>query len=418
MITYEVVASDPEGSALSFSWTDNAGGLGTPVSGASSSRITWTAPSCVRASAPPTITATVTNAFHLTATQSFSVTGLPVCPPPSWASTGSLLTAEAGVTSTLLINGKVLVTGVDYASSPAPEQLYDPASGTWSATDSMGGDFCHPFSYTATRLQDGRVLVSGGYCGTKVLYDADSGTWSATGSIRTPRSAHSATLLPNGKVLVAGGYDGNSSGVFLETAEVYDPASGTWSATGSMSWRRTYHTATLLPDGRVLVVGGTGNHGSLLGADVYDPALGTWSAVGSMSTSRFGHTATLLPNGKVLIAGGSIYHSDSGYLASAEVFDPASNTFSIVGSMASPRRYHTATLLHDGRVLVAGGSNVNGSLATAEEYDPASGTWSTAPSMTRPRAGHRATRLLNGQVLIVGGVYTSGIPATAELYTP
>jgi hypothetical protein len=137
-----------------------------------------------------------------------------------------------------------------------------------------------------------------------------------------------------------------------------------------------------------------------------------------MSTTRFGHTATLLPNGKVLIAGGSIYHSDSGYLASAEVFDPASNTFSIVGSMASPRRYHTATLLHDGRVLVAGGSNVNGSLATAEEYDPASGTWSTAPSMTRPRAGHRATRLLNGQVLIVGGVYTSGIPATAELYTP
>ncbi len=416
VLTYEVVASDPEGSALSFSWADNAGALGSPTTDVSSSRITWTAPSCVRASAPPTITATVTNAFHLSSTRSFSVTGLPVCPPPSWASTGAMLMTRQNHTATLLPDGKVLVTGgYDGFSFTTMAEVYDPASGTWSATGAMASSH-YPY-YTATLLPDGKVLVTGGFGADAELYDAASGAWSATGFMTSPRLGHTATLLPNGKVLVAGGLDTSDSNKYphLATAEVYDPASGTWSATATMPWRRYYHTATLLPDGKVLVAGGTGRtDNTLAAAETYDPASGTWSTVGAMASPRSGHTATLLSNGKVLVAGGTDLN---GTLATAEVYDPASGTWSAVGAMASPRRNHTATPLHDGRVLVSGGSGSGGALAAAEEYDPASGTWSTAPAMASPRRNHTATRLRDGKVLVSGGD-NGGTPATAELYTP
>src|SRR5437773_2543511 len=126
-------------------------------------------------------------------------------------------------------------------------------------------------------------------------------TFGNTGSLDTGRYWHTATLLPNGKVLVAGGYDGGS---YLSSAELYHPATGTWSATGSLSTGRLVHTATLLPNGKVLVAGGIGNSGDLASAELYDPASGTWSATGSLSTARYVPTATLLPNGKVLVAGG------------------------------------------------------------------------------------------------------------------
>ncbi|MCY1041932.1 kelch-like protein [Corallococcus sp. bb12-1] len=407
-LTYEVVASDPEGSALTFSWEANTGSLGAPASDASHSRITWTAPSCV--SAPPSITATVTNAFHLAATRTFTVTGLPACTGGSWALTGSLAGPRANHTATLLPNGKVLVTGGTRTDTEvlATAELYDPATGTWSPTGSMADA---RGSHTATLLPDGKVLVVGGltsttFLATAELYDPATGTWSPTGSLQDRRSAHTATLLPDGKVLVAGGIS-NIGGPLR--VEVYDPATGTWSPTGAMVARRWAHTATLLSNGKVLVAGGFGPP-SQATAEVYDPATGTWSPTGSMTEARAFHTATLLPDGKVLVTGGlDIFDSE---LATAEVYDPATGTWSPIGSMAETRALHTATLLPDGTVLVA-------SDQMPQLYDPVTNTWSPAGSLVEPRSDQTATLLPNGQVLIAGGGGNTGFRlATAELYTP
>jgi hypothetical protein len=406
VLTYEVTASDAEDSALSFSWAANTGALGTPVHDASSSRITWTAPSCVAASAPPLITATVTNAFNLTTTKSFSVLGLPVCVPSRWASAGAMASPRRHHTATLLPNGKVLVAGGAGPQGPlATAELYDPASGTWSTTGSMHSA---RDSHTATLLPNGKVLVSPGFgpSDTAEVYDPASGTWSTTGLLVWRRSSSTATLLPNGKVLLAAG-EGSE---LLATAEVFDAAAGTgtWKATTSMAIPRYRHRATLLPNGQVLVTGGIHYTGPIVQPEKYDPASGTWSAAGSMTSARYDHTATLLPNGKLFVTGGGSWN---GALATAEVYDPASGTWSAAASMAEPRSEHTATLLPNGKLLVAGG-NV---LATAE-YDPASDTWSATASMAKPRFGHTATLLNNGKVLVVGG--TNGALSVAELYTP
>ena len=228
-------------------------------------------------------------------------------------------------------------------------------------------------------------------------------TFAPSASMSVGRSEHTAILLPNGKVLVVGGSDGALS---LATAELYDPANGTWTTTGSMSVaRRGLPTATLLPTGKVLVAGGS-NDTTLASAELYDPANGTWSSTGSLSAGRYGHTATLLKNGKVLVAGGN-------NLASAELYDPASGTWSSAGSMATVRSWHTATLLNDGKVLVAGGT-----LASAELYDPTSGTWSSTGNMGGFRYSHTATLLPDGKVLVTGGYSGGPSPRDDLLYDP
>jgi len=243
----------------------------------------------------------------------------------------------------------------------------------------------------------------------------DSGVFANTGSLATARRYHTATLLPNGKVLVAGGVN---SGNALVSAELYDPASGTWTATGSLATARYFHTETLLPNGKVLVAGGFDSSGSnaLASAELYDPASGTWTATGSLATARGGPTATLLPNGKVLVAGG--YDFGSGYFASAELYDPASGTWTATGSLVTARQIHTATLLTNGKVLVAGGGNNPTVVASAELYDPASGTWTATGSLATARSGHKATLLPNGKVLVAGGNDGSNALASAELYDP
>src|SRR5437868_7051110 len=233
-----------------------------------------------------------------------------------------------------------------------------------------------------------------------------------TGSLATARNGHTATLLPNGKVLVAGGQNGNS---ILTSAELYDPASGTWSATGSLATARAFHTATLLPNGKVLVAGGGNNS-----AELYDPASGTWSATGNLATARAFHTATLLLNGKVLIVAGQ-GNSAPFVLASAELYDPASGTWGATGNLAAARFGHTAALLPTGKVLGAGGEGrFQTVLASAELYDPASGTWSATGSLVFGRYLHIATLLPDGRVLIAAGVGPAGVQndvlASAELY--
>lgn len=290
------------------------------------------------------------------------------------------------------------------------------AAGTWIFNMGLSYRFyCH----TATLLPTGKVLVAGGYSknvdsiytsylNSAVLFDPGNGTWTATGTMAAARACQTATLLPNGKVLEAGGYTEDQ---VLNSAELYDPTTGAWSATGAMVETRTLHTATLLPNGKVLVTGGFNNI-SLNSAELYDPATGSWTPTGSMTTARYNHTATLLPNGLVLVAGGcdSWVHP----INSAELYNPATGAWTATGVISSLRWYHTATLLPNGQVLVAGGGN-----ASAELYDPATRTWTLTGSMSSSRVlGHTATLLPNGQVLVAGGFDGHQNLASAELYDP
>jgi hypothetical protein len=225
--------------------------------------------------------------------------------------------------------------------------------------------------------------------------------FTATGSMAIARTGHTATLLNTGKVLVAGGADNLVAGGADNSAELYDPATGLFTATGSMRKQRQYHSATLLNNstlpnyGKVLIVGPTDAT-----AELYDPAAGTFSATGSTMIPRSGNTATLLKTGKVLLAGGPD--------ATAELYDPATGTFKATGSMTASRSGHTATLLRDGHVLIAGGAT----LASAELYDPVSGTFTATGSMSEARSGHTATLLADGTVLVAGP------DGTAEQYSP
>ena len=234
---------------------------------------------------------------------------------------------------------------------------------------------------------------------------SEEATWAVTGNLNIPRFGHTATLLANGKVLVVGGSDG--SGNPLDSAELYDPDTGTWTVTGRPNAAHVGHTATLLPNGQVLVVGGVNIVNSLDNAELYDPGAGTWSRTSSPTTYRFDHTATLLQTGKVLVAGGS------GYLGPAALYDPVTSTWSETGGLITPRALHQATLLQDGRVLVTGGSNDADymfPLSDAELYDPAAGTWSSASSLNTARDLHSATLLPDGRVLVAGGNGPPEIP--------
>jgi WD40 repeat protein len=231
-----------------------------------------------------------------------------------------------------------------------------------------------------------------------------------------PRSGHSATLLPDGKVLIAGGMRRNQD--FYKSAELYDPATGKFLPTGEMNERRVGQVAVLLPSGKVLVAGGWVGHGGTDSVELYDPATGKFTLIAKMTSPRGRPSATLLTNGDVLIAGGEKRDNES--LASAEIFHASTLTFQSTGAMHHARISHTATLLKDGRVLIAGGYG-DGVEAGAELYDPKSGAFTATGNMGTARCKHTAGLLPDGRVLIAGGSDTRGWDRnlnTAETYDP
>ncbi|CAF0906873.1 unnamed protein product [Adineta steineri] len=284
--------------------------------------------------------------------------------------------------------------------------------------------------HKASVLSNGKVLVTGGFHGPNALnsaqlYDPSTGTWVTTSSMNDGRHLHTASVLSNGKVLVTGGF---SSGIAsLNSAELYDPSTGTWTATSSMNNARHSHTASILPNGKVLVTGGINSVSSfsmaaLYGskpfntAELYDPATGTWTATSSMNNARHSHTASVLPNGKVLVTGGS----GNSFVNSSELYDPATGTWTTTSSINDARHLHTASVLSNGKVLVAGGLNGMYSLSNAELYDPSTDTWTTTGYMSHGRHSHTASVLPNGKVLVTGGPGYLSIGSTnsTELYDP
>ncbi len=344
--------------------------------------------------------------------------------------TGSMTVGRATPVATLLRDGRVLVAGGSFAN-PRAADIYDPATGKFTATGSLAAG---RMLSTATLLPDGRVLVAGGTGGllptdaalaSAELYDPSTGRFSPAGSMITPRCGHTATLLGNGKVLIAGGFIANGGPMDelgAATAELYDPATGTFTPTGRMITPRDKATATLLKDGRVLIAGGESPYGpQLSAAELYDPATGTFSATGSMNIPRENHTATLLLDGRVLMAG--LANQDSPRRDSAELYDPATGEFSFTGSMSADRASAIAVRLRDGRVLVAGGGGMTfDSERTAELYDPETGQFSTAAPTKTARIGAAAVLLADGKVLVLGGEFnhpgTVGEIDSAELFDP
>jgi Kelch motif/Galactose oxidase, central domain len=240
------------------------------------------------------------------------------------------------------------------------------------------------------------------------------GSVSAGALMLEPRSGHSATLLPDGRVLIAGGMRRNRD--FYKSAELFDPATGKFQLTGEMNEGRVGQIAVLLPSGKVLIAGGWVGHGGTSSAELYDPATGKFSVISSMKSRRGRPSATLLQNGDVLIAGGE--ENDNESLASAEIFHVKSLSFQTASSMHHARVAHTATLLNDGRVLVVGGYAGSAS-ASAEIYDPKTGSFKETGNLATARCKQTAGRLPDGRVLIAGGSASRGWNGnlrSAEIY--
>ncbi len=365
----------------------------------------------------------------------------------TFAATAGAMTSVRNLDAAAMLgDGSVLIVGgiIDNFHEPlATTEIYDPAKQTFSAGPVMGA---YRRTLTATTIAStGQVLIAGGEGNFAVLplaevWDPAHGKFVQTGNMVNDRAGHTATLLQNGQVLLAGGgsatFNGQSGGTdnIASSAELLNPKTGTFSATasfcslipppvnpGCMNESRVGHTATLLNNGRVLIAGGTDLRTLFDDAELYDSATNQFTpTAGLMTIPRMGALATLLSNGKVLIIGGQSHllpAPGTDPQSSAELYDPTTDKFSATGAMASPRLGFSATVLGNGKVLVAGGADtIREPIAKAELYDPSTGKFTATGSMTDARAGHSATMLGNGNVLIAGGFDATGLVATAEIY--
>jgi hypothetical protein len=398
--------------------------------------------------ATPTGTATAP-AVKLPTTQPISSAP----PSPLFRPAGSMMTQQA--VSAGLADGRILFIGgfEQPAGAVRKAEIYDPATGKFTAT---GSPTVARSDETATTLWDGRVLVVGGLdavsgkqLDSAELYDPKTGKFTRTGSLNTARQFHTATMLIDGRVLIVGGYNTNSiaeapvaeamayrpvpgsrgtqpvamtgnQGV-LASAEIYDPKTGKFTLTGSLHGGRDHQTATLMVDGRVLIVGGEID-APVTSAEIYDPTTGKFTLTGSMSSGRWLHTATVLMGGLVLITGGRA--ADDTIYSTAELYNPKTGKFTRTGSMTTNRQEHTATQLPNGLVLITGGLSgptmTANATNSAELYDPKTGKFKSAGTMTAARMDQTADLLSDGTVLIAGGTFIGQggwePVTTAELY--
>lgn len=366
--------------------------------------------------------------------------------PRQWFSQG-----EAAV---LLDDKTVLAAGgaVLRDTSTAESLLFDPISATWTPTGDLG---TARRVHTLTKLADGRVLAVGGMPGrlqhpfefldSAEIYDPEHRAWTpTTGPLHQARALHSATLLDDGRVLVAGGMGYSSPGVLrtLRSAEIFNPATGTWALARPMTDARLAHPAVKLPDGRVLLIGGdTGIdvHRGIGQAfcELYDPVAQTWAPTGSMRVPRRNHQAVLLPDGAVCTMGGNgpQMRIERGYVAFSqwrtEHYNPATGAWTAGGNLPTGRTFHRAVPLKSGQILLVGGTDsasYDVGYAGTVVYDPLARTWNQAGGMSTGRFYCSATPLADGRILAAGGTVRAGdanpaygadlLTATSELFTP
>jgi N-acetylneuraminic acid mutarotase len=348
----------------------------------------------------------------------------------TWTSTSAMRSPRDGHTATLLINGKVLVAGgTNNGAALSSAELYNRSTGAWAPTGSM--NVARTLA-RAVLLSNGSVLVIGGCINdclssttkSAELYNPSTGTFTSTGSMIQARAEFAVTLLANGQVLVAGGctaYDANGCLATTNKAEIYDPTAGTWKATAALRAARHAMTAMRLSSGKVLVAGGaTSASDALNSTEIYDPIAKTWTLGSKMITARSDYASIMLGTGQVLFMGGENINGFS--ISNAELYNPSSGKFTATGRMTATREEQTAVLLANGKVLVSGGNRITSTtqtpLASAEVYDPTTGTWTATGTMSTARSGHTSTVLTNGQVLNAGGSDAVNELSSAELYNP
>jgi len=348
----------------------------------------------------------------------------------TWEETGNLNTARRWLSGILLKNGKVLISGGEQDSGVPyyTSEIFDPSTSTWTTTGSLNTSRRH---HLTVMLSNGRAITVGGVGGvtddilsTSEIYDPQLGTWTITGTLLGganygARYLFDLVALNNGKALAIGGNNNIGTVKYLSSAQLYDPATGTWSNTGNLNTSRRNFAATVLLNGKVLVNGGRNTLTNLSSSEIYDPLTGSWQSVGNLSFGRRGHSSVLLSNGRVLTTGGTngvITHS------SAELFNPESLAWSQTGNMNKARKSLELALLNNGKVLAVGGDDGSDYYSSTELYDPSTGTWELVGNMSYSRTENRLTVLLrSGQVLSAGGYYASGVnyfPEQTEIFTP
>jgi len=331
----------------------------------------------------------------------------------SWRASATLAQARQWHASTVLKDGRVLVAGGTGASGQAltSAELYDPATGKWTAVPSM--NTARLSGHRATLLSSGKVLVTGGMVSSTAatdaaeIFDPTTLKWTAVANIATAaRAGHQATLLLDGTVLLSGGM--TSSILYTNTTALYDPVANTWTSAGVLSANRANHAAVLLPNGKVVVAGNSASS-TQVAVEIYDPVAKTFSSAGNMTRARNTPTATLLSDGRVLIYGSTVATG----LGTAEIYNPTTQISALVATPPVARYNHTATLLSSGKVLITGGlvsgGTAGGASGSSEVYDPVTGLWTVGGALTASRAGHTASLLDTGEVLLTGG-QLSGVP--------
>ena len=350
----------------------------------------------------------------------------PAVVDPSWTSTKSnMISPRSSHTATLLPDGRVLIVGGESVAGKTylqSAELFDPKTNTFAATGSMSEARSE---HVAVGFSDGSVIVAAGRNAAGPLSSTelyDGGTFKKVDPQRNVRAQAAGTLIGNGSALVAGGVDG--TGIVLTTTELFDPSTAKWTLAGSMTTKRIGHYVTTLTDGSALAVAGisTTTLADLNDAELFIPSTNKWSKTGSLTETRYDFGGATLTDGRVLVAGGH-QASLGAPTAGAEIYDPKKGTWSKAGKLATARSELTLTALSNGLALAAGGAVRDSARAitayskSVEVYDPTTNTWSSLPDLAQPRYGHTATLLHDGRVLVAGGAADKGPLGTAELFT-